>query len=232
MVKKLVEKLVQFDQVTTIICTFNIPESLNLPKNPKINIINNKVRKGFGENHNYAFKHFKEKFFCVLNPDIQFIHNPFPKLISLLEEENCGVVAPTVCSPNKNLENTWRTFPTPTIILKKAIGLPENHSKTICKDCNIHYDWVAGMFMLFRSDIFQIVHGFDENYFLYYEDVDICYRLKNKGYYILGDTETKVIHYAQRDSHKKLNFFIWHLMGMTRFFLKRFKLCFNIKSNI
>ena len=61
--------------------------------------------------------------------------------------------------------------------------------------------------MVMHKDIFNEINGFDESFFLYLEDVDICKRIANCGYRICVDSSNKVMHDAQRDSHKNLNLF-------------------------
>ena len=88
------------------------------------------------------------------------------------------------------------------------------------KSLNIHPCWIAGMFMLFKAKAFESCGGFDENFFLYCEDADICLRLKGMGYEIIGCTDAKVVHDARRYSMKKINFFFLHLKSAFYFFLK------------
>jgi N-acetylglucosaminyl-diphospho-decaprenol L-rhamnosyltransferase len=80
-------------------------------------------------------------------------------------------------------------------------------------------DWVAGMFMLFRSEAFRRVGGFDERYFLYYEDADICRRLRRIGHDVKLETGARATHAARRESHRNARYLSWHLASMLRFFL-------------
>lgn len=73
MVDRLLEKLLEFPEVSRIIVTQNIPESSNYPANSRISVVENVLPKGFGANHNAAFQMCREGFFCVLNPDIEFL---------------------------------------------------------------------------------------------------------------------------------------------------------------
>lgn len=81
-------------------------------------------------------------------------------------------------------------------------------------------DWVAGMFMLFPSAAFEAVGGFDENFYLYYEDVDICVRLRHLGYRVAVMRGASVVHNARRDSRRCLRFARWHAASMARYFWK------------
>jgi hypothetical protein len=78
-------------------------------------------------------------------------------------------------------------------------------------------DWVAGMFMLFRREVFAEMSGFDERYFLYYEDVDLCRRLRRRGYDVRLVPTVTAVHDARRESRRSLRHLRWHLASMARF---------------
>jgi len=183
-----------------------------------IKVIQNDRLMGFGENHNKAFRSAIGEYFCVLNPDIRLQMEPFIELIHCLKDETIGVVAPLVLKGDGGIEDSARQFPNPIAILSKVIGF-KFHKPYVLNGSKIYPDWVAGMFMLFRSDIFGEINGFDEKYFLYYEDVDICARLTNEDKRVLLCTNSKVIHLAQRASHRNLKYLSWHIASMVRFFL-------------
>jgi len=77
---------------------------------------------------------------------------------------------------------------------------------------------VAGMFMLIPTKIFQRIGGFDERYFLYYEDVDLCARLRVSGHVVRFCPNARVVHEARRQSHRSLRYLRWHITSMLRFF--------------
>jgi GT2 family glycosyltransferase len=140
--------------------------------------------------------------------------------MSLAGNGEVGVVAPSVRSPGGNLENSARRFPTPLSIALKMIGRRTDPEYPIT-DAVLHPDWVAGMFMLFRREAYQSIGGFDERYFLYYEDVDICWRLRRAGLDVAQATTVDVTHAARRDSHRRISYLSHHVRGMSRFFSRR-----------
>jgi len=79
-------------------------------------------------------------------------------------------------------------------------------------------DWVGGMFMLFRSDLYKTLGGFDEGYFLYYEDIHLCARLRVAGMRVVLEPKAEIIHDAQRASHRDLRHAWWHATSILRFF--------------
>ncbi len=218
MVYKLIEHILTFPEVEKVVLTLNIPENLPKISDSRVEIITNKMPKGFGANHNQAFKKFKSTEFCVLNPDIIFYTNPFPNLREALKDRSIGVVAPLVVQPNLSLEDSMRFFLTPLNLLGRMVGLDLGSYRIHHHGSDIAPDWVAGMFMLFNSDIYSRLNGFDEKYFMYCEDADICTRIWKSGYKVIGRPSACVCHDARRASLKKLNHFYWHLASIFRYF--------------
>lgn len=221
MVCDLIKSLLNFNEVGQIILTLNTKENLSLPNTNKILIISNEIANGFGENHNNAYKLCTQPFFCVLNPDIKFNQNPFPILLESLNNANIALSAPAIISNMDIIEDSARKFPTLLDIINKFLFSYDGRWPLELNQPLNYPDWVAGMFMLFSSPIYKKLGGFDERYFLYYEDVDICRRIRSKGYQIALCTQVKVIHNAQRTSRKNIKFMFWHLKSLFRFlFLK------------
>ena len=203
------------------ILTLNLDESLPFHVSDffyPIKVIRNLAPKGFGANHNHAFGKASGQYFCVINPDIRFDSDPFSALLASLNNPAVGVIAPLVVGPKGDVEDSARRFPTPWIILSKVFGQRKQVDYSL-NDQLITPDWVGGMFMLFPRQVFQQLHGFDERYFLYYEDVDLCGRLQLAGYRVAVCPGIKVVHHAQRSSHRSLKFLRWHMASMLRFFL-------------
>ncbi|MDD2881587.1 MAG: glycosyltransferase [Rhodoferax sp.] len=204
-----------------LILTLNIQEQLEFRESDyfyPIKVVRNQTPKGFGANHNQAFKHASGQYFCVINPDIRFESEPFSALLVYLRNPVVGVVAPLVLGPDGGIENSVRRFPTPLTILFKVVGANQKSDYSLITR-DFEPDWVGGMFMLFSHQVFDEVHGFDERYFLYYEDVDLCGRLRLAGYQVAVCSDSQVIHHAQRSSHRSLKFLRWHIASMLRFFL-------------
>jgi GT2 family glycosyltransferase len=220
MVERLVSQVLSFQDVDKIIVTLNIPEELALSESERIVVLRNEVPQGFGANHNAAFRQCTSDFFCVLNPDIEFLDNPFSHLLTELEGAGAAVVAPLVVTSDGKIEDSVRRFPTVTSLLAKYRGIADGRYRIEPGQANIEPDWVAGMFMLFRSGDFAALGGFDEAFFLYYEDVDICARVWKRGGKVLFSPSQRVIHDAQRASHRSWRFRRWHLQSLIRYLLR------------
>ena len=212
--------LVDCPEVAEILVTRNIPESLACNNDPSVRYISNPSPKGFGANHNAAFVLSTQPFFCVLNPDIEFSANPFHELLKAFERTSAGVVAPLVKSPDGVIADSARRFPTVRSLARKAVGRSGACYALTEADLDAFPEWVAGMFMLFQRSVFGRLEGFDERFFLYYEDVDICIRAWKEGVPIAVCQRVVVIHDARRDSHRNVIYLLRHLASMARYFLR------------
>jgi N-acetylglucosaminyl-diphospho-decaprenol L-rhamnosyltransferase len=220
MLPALLLQLLEFPQVAEVIVTLNIPESLLLPSDSRVLLVHNQTALGFGANHNHAFGMAKSPYFCVLNPDTSFITNPFPKLLGSFSIKDIGLVTPIVKNTDGSIEDSVRKFISPFSILgRRLFGFGDRYVFQE-GDPDFFAEWVGGMFMLFKSSAYSDVNGFDESYFLYVEDVDICTRVWKIGYKILVCPDVIIFHDAHRASRKHWQYLRWHVSGLLRYFFK------------
>lgn len=222
LVGSLLTRLCALPLVESIIFTVNTPE--NLPSSsihPKIRIIHNSLPKGYGQNHNAAFQHVKTPFFCILNPDISIITDPFPRLVEISKNQGFDLLAPVVADRNGIVQDSARHFPTLLSLARKLLSGHPGITTAKPENDLLDSDWLAGMFMFFKTECFARLSGFDERYFLYYEDVDICRRLRRQGGQLRQVLDLTVIHDARRDSRRKLKFAVMHARSAARFLLSR-----------
>ncbi len=223
--KKILDDINRFcdHKNTLVILTINIPEEEPFSVKDylfQLKMIANETPKGFGANHNAAFLHARGDWFCVMNPDINLHSNPFPVLTSEIRKYNAALIGPAVQTPNGVIEDNARTFPTLFSLFLKFINFNVNSALYIIGDDTFPSDWIAGMFMLFPAKIYRTYNGFDEEYYLYYEDVDICARLWKKGHKVLVCPKVVVTHDAQRQSRKNIRYAMWHSKSLFRYFTK------------
>jgi N-acetylglucosaminyl-diphospho-decaprenol L-rhamnosyltransferase len=206
------------DRVTVIV-TLNKDDPVEL-ETPTlcypVHVIRNAKPKGFGTNHNAAFSISDTAFFCIANPDIRLNLDPFPPLLETASRPRTGAVGPLVRSPQGNVEDSARRYPTPISLLCKVFRRNYGPDYPVTQ-APIGVDWIAGMFMLFRRDAYGGVRGFDESFFLYYEDVDICRRLRRANMEIFYDPRSEVYHHAQRASRRNFRMALHHVASVVRF---------------
>lgn len=204
-----------------VLITVNLPEDeapfQDLPFPSRI--IRNATPKGFGANHNEAFAHSCGSFFIVVNPDIRLPTLNLDQLMAVLNDPAVGAVAPVVLNGSGDIEDSVRRFPTIPILLRRSLLKQRTPDYQWDQD-PIVVDWTAGMFVVFRREAFKAVQGFDHGrFFMYFEDVDICLRMKRKGWRVTLQPKVSVVHLAQRASHRSLKHLRWHLTSAFRYFI-------------
>lgn len=217
----LLDDLAACPEVSAVILTRNIPEQDNATAwSDRLAVINNPRPKGFGANHNAAFLTARTPFFLVLNPDVRLDSNPFPALLACLDDPRVALCAPAVVNPTDVLEDSARRFPSLIDLGLKALGRHDGRLRYALGDPPQTAPWVAGMFMLVRSTDYADLGGFDEGFFLYYEDVDLCARLWRSGRRVMLCPAVHVVHDARRASRRDLRHMRWHAASMARYFRK------------
>ncbi len=211
-----------------VVLTLNLPEELplDLATLPfPVKVINNPIPKGFAANHNAAFVENTGRYFVVLNPDIRLIGDPFPALLDYLAQKPDSICAPLVVNQAGDVEDSARLFPTPLFLIKKLYsklrGTPLRPDVIVEDTLALYPDWIAGMFVVVAHETYGALGGLSERYHMYYEDVDFCVRARLAGQQVAVVKGARVIHEAQRDSHRKLRHLMWHISSILRFFLSK-----------
>jgi len=191
---------------------------------PDVKIIISEENKGFGNGCNQGIKFASGNFIAFVNPDTLFNEDVFSELISLMEQNSeIGVCSGILQDMDGKLIYTFNKFPDISWELTEAIGRGSNYkiSKLLenpkiknKENVPIFVDWLIGAFMLFRAEIIKELKGFDEDFFLYYEDVEIQRRVYKLGYKIAVLPSVRISH-IQRASVKSFdgeNLYYFHLM--------------------
>ena len=187
-----------------------------------VKVIANAFPKGFAANHNAAFAVSQGDHFVLLNPDIRLLDDPFDILLAVISNSPQSICAPSVLNDASEIEDSARNFPSPFFLCKKLASKVFRFSLARevvpARDDVLMPDWVAGMFIVVPCAIYEKLRGLSERYHLYYEDVDFCARARLAGFEILVSKRAKVVHQAQRTSHRKPRYLIWHLQSACKFF--------------
>ena len=203
-----------------VLITVNIPENegafQNLPF--QVRLLRNDAPKGFGANHNQAFEQSRGEYFVLVNPDIRLPALDISRLLEPMRDPTVGAVAPMVTNGAGGIEDSVRRFPTVPGLMRRVL-LKQRTPGYVWDRDPIEVDWTAGMFVVFRRTAYQAIGGFDHRrFFMYFEDVDICRRLKRRGWRVLLQPAVLVIHDAQRASHRSWKHLRWHLTSAARYF--------------
>ena len=202
-----------------VILTINIPEEESAIGGylPRLGVQRNACPRGFGANHNTAFEQSSRPFFAVVNPDIRLQALDFNALLAPFADRRVGACAPMVIDSAGMVQDSARRFPTWSVLVRRAL-LRQRRPDYEAGSEPVPVDWLAGMFVVFRREAFAQVGGFDaKRFFMYYEDVDICRRLRLQGWDVLLQPATRVVHEAQRASHRDVRHLRWHLASAVRY---------------
>ncbi|MCR5260805.1 MAG: glycosyltransferase family 2 protein [Candidatus Gastranaerophilales bacterium] len=173
---------------------------------PNINIIKNERNAGFGTANNLGIRQAKGKYVFCLNTDTLLINNAIKIMFDFMEKEenkNVGVCGGYLCDKNMKAMSCGGMLPTINeIYWKFALRyiFRERYKKyklTINSDDKNYADkieYIIGADIFFRKSVLDEVGLFDENIFLYYEETDLCKRIKNKGYDIKFVKDAQIIH--------------------------------------
>jgi N-acetylglucosaminyl-diphospho-decaprenol L-rhamnosyltransferase len=202
-----------------VLITLNIPEDAAAigHRDFPLTVISNAEPKGFGANHNAAFARSRGSLFVVVNPDIRTPALDMQILASAFDNPRIGACAPKVLSTEGRVEDSARRFPTIASLFRRVL-LDKKEPDYAFDNSPMLVDWVAGMFVVFRREAFSQARGFDAGrYFMYFEDVDICARLRRLGWEVRLQPATSVVHDAQRASHRDLRHLRWHVTSALRY---------------
>lgn len=178
---------------------------------PDIRLIENRCNEGLAKAINLAFRQSSGRYFLFLNPDITVFAGAIQSLIAAVEsDKTIGLCAPKLLNPDGSLQYSCRRYYTPvTLLLRRTfLGRMFPHHRAIRDHLMMDYDhvgprevdWVLGAaFMLRRSAILD-QNVMDERFFLYFEDVDLCLRLRKVGWKVVYDPHAVMIHHHQRES--------------------------------
>ena len=219
LVNRLMADIGQHCPAVELILTENIPDAVPLDppaRVQRLELIANELPKGFGANHNSAFARCSADAFFVVNPDVRLLADPFSPLAGKLGDGRVAAVGPVVRSASGQVEDSARRFPTVMSLLRKLVMGNSGPDYPTDKGL-IEVEWVAGMFIGFDRAAYARVGGFDERYFLYYEDVDICRRLRTHGYKVLYDPTVSIIHEARRASRTDPRLMRIHAASVLRY---------------
>jgi O-antigen biosynthesis protein len=176
-------------------------------KFPEVKLIVNKINHGFGAANNQALEEAKGKYFLLINPDTIVKKETLVKMIEFFEKNpECGIAGCKVLNPDGTLQLACRRgFPGPWTSFTKVMGLGKLFPKSkLFARYNLTYldenktyevDAVSGAFMMMRREVYEKIGGFDPQFFMYGEDLDLCYRSQKGGYKVFYLHETEIIHY-------------------------------------
>lgn len=166
---------------------------------PEYNYIFSPENLGFGRGNNLALQKIKTGYILLLNPDTKLKKGVISSMLQFMEDHpEVGISTCKVVFPDGRLDLTaHRGFPTPWAAFKYYFLKDDSLYHLSKLDMSIPHevDAVAGAFMLTRAQVLQRIGLFDEDYFLYAEDIDLCFRVKEEGLKVMYVPSVSIVHY-------------------------------------
>jgi GT2 family glycosyltransferase len=188
---------------------------------------------GYGRGHNWAIQQSAHsRYHLILNPDIIIAPKTISQLINFMDNNpDIGMVCPKVLNEDGSIQHLNKRYPTVLDLFarrflpKKLHGLLDKRlawyeTRDIGYEATHDVEFMTGCFMFCRTDVLKAVGGFDERYFLYFEDCDLGQKFQNAGYRTLYYPHVTVTHLWERAAHKSIRM-TWVLIeNMVRYFNK------------
>ncbi|MHB1314634.1 MAG: glycosyltransferase family 2 protein [Christensenellales bacterium] len=196
-------------------------------KRDNLTLIENKSNIGFGRAHNQVLNLLKSKYHIIINPDIILSDHVISALVHYCDEHgDIGIVTPKVLYPDGTLQILPKRDPKFRYLVARRVNIPflrkyreEFEMKDRDPETVFDIEFCTGSFMFMRTEIFKRVGGFDDRYFLYFEDADLSREFRNY-------TRTQynpnfvVYHHWERAGAKHAKYFFIHLVSMFKYMNK------------
>ncbi len=202
---------------------------------PDVRIFKNSRPKGFAHNVNLGMKFSKGRFIFLLNPDIIVLNGLFDNVVEFMDSHpDIGIAAPRLLNLDGTRQVSARKFPNLPVMIFRGLGLDRFFKNLkLNRDYELRdldsengylsVDWVTGAAMVIRRQAINEVGKFDEKRFhLYFEDVDMCYRMWKAGWKVVYFSNAKAIHEWKRRSAKNpfSIYKFYHVVSGLKFFKK------------
>jgi O-antigen biosynthesis protein len=185
---------------------------------------------GYGQANNLGVGYSKGDFILILNPDTIFIEDTVIPLITFIKENpSTGAVTPMLVYGDMTFQYSFGMERGVVVEYLDSLyvfnNLFERYKKKeldkyISKRVPFQVGWISGAFMLMRKDIYKEVGGFSQEYKLNYEDMDLCFKLRKKGYNLYYFPEHKCVHIESVSQRKDFYNYIYYRYKGRLYFLK------------
>ncbi|POC14872.1 glycosyltransferase family 2 protein [Vibrio vulnificus] len=200
--------------------------------NENVFLIEREYGRGFSFNNNLVFKYCEDKlgmkdkdYFLVLNPDVLVSSETILELMDILRLNRFKLATINLYKDMdfEVYDNSVRNFPK---LIDFFMSYIMGRNKTILDksfvDSNLEVDWAAGSFLIFQVKHYRKLRGFDETYFMYCEDIDVCFRSFMHGEPLIYIPSLKAVHLAKHGNRKLFSpHFIWHISSVVKYLLSK-----------
>ncbi|MFN2283224.1 MAG: glycosyltransferase family 2 protein [Anaerolineae bacterium] len=176
---------------------------------PEVRLIVNETNLGFAHANNQAFAVSHGRYILLVNNDTVFLTGLRDMLTFLVESPVCGAAGPAMLNGERHPRGSWGYFPTlgrmwlTMTLLNRLPGLRSHTRPLLVRPGHPEFtrpahavDWLSGACLLSKREVLEAVGFFDPNYFMYGEDVELCYRIQQAGYILMTFPQARIIHYG------------------------------------
>jgi len=231
------EALINIDSEIIVVDNHSSDTSCEMIKSrfPNVKLIENNSNLGFPKGNNIGVAQANGDYVCILNPDTVVAEDTFKKILAFAEkQENIGIVGCKLIDGSGNfLPESKRGIPTPFVALTKIFGLYKlfpkwelfnrYYAQHLTENKTGEVEILVGAFMLMKRDLYNEIGGFDENCFMYSDDIDLSYMALKSGKSNYYFHETSVVHYKGESTVKDGLYMKRFREAMQFFYNKHFK---------
>ncbi len=194
---------------------------------PQVSVIRNEKNVGFGAGHNIIINSVESSYHAIINPDIVLKENVIKKMVDYMEEnQDIGLLSPRICFPDGRDQILGKRNPRLKYLVASRLRGDEPGKllrEYAMLDCDlskpIQIENATGCFMLLRTEVLKNIGGFDDGYFMYFEDADLTRRVNEVSKCVYYPDAT-VNHVWGRESKRNLKLMCTHIDSMCRYFCK------------
>ena len=207
-------------------------------KYPQVKIIVNTEPLGFGENNNKGVMASKGDFIGIVNPDVIIPKKSIDLLMDFVQQNTNALIVPQLLNPDGSVQYSVRKFATLKMMLSRFLSRADDNSDSkvvndyLCKDIDNtkiqEVDWAIGAAMFMSRETYARLGGFDQRYFLYVEDEDMCLRAWKMDIPVIYYPDVKLIHNHLRGSRQVGKKTLYHLKSLLTYFRRH---GINVKRN-
>lgn len=198
---------------------------------PQVHLLTNDSNVGFAAASNQGMRDSSGRYLLLLNSDVVLLPRSLQRAVQFMDDHpGIGVCGAKLLNPNETFQGSYSDFPSIKSEFLNATGLgrrllnpyyPSHRPKPGEGPCEA--DWIAGSFMLVRREVYEGVGGMDESYWMYSEDTDWCYRIKQSGWKIYYLPHVPVVHVSGASAgHRAAEMMAQMYTSKVRFFAKHF----------
>lgn len=220
--------LKEIDSEIIVVDNASSDESCQMVKQffPDVLLIENKENTGFPKGNNIGVAHAQGEYICILNPDTVVAEDTFLRLLAFAKtKQNLGITGCKLIDGTGNfLPESKRNVPTPKVSLLKMLGKSKQYyASHLSEDQTGRASIFAGAFMFLEKQKYLDLKGFDQDFFMYGEDIDLSYRAEKQGLENYYFADTTIIHYKGESTSKDKIYLERFYGAMKIFYKKHFK---------